>query len=63
MNWLYWLTGGRPMKHVEFLFTDVVSGRGVHSFIDCYGRRWMAEGPWSWFRVRHYPKVHLRLVA
>jgi hypothetical protein len=63
MSMLYWLTDGRPMKHVEFLFMDVVAHREVHSFVDYWGRHWMAYGPWSWFRVRHHPKVHLRIVA
>lgn len=45
------ITGGRPMRHISFAFTDVVSGRPVHRFVDAFGRTWLAEGRWSRFRV------------
>jgi hypothetical protein len=48
-----WLTGGRPMKRLRIgEFRDVVSGKMVYYFRDRYGRGWMANGSWSWFRVR-----------
>lgn len=46
------LTGGRPMKDKGHLFVDIVSGKSVRHYIDKFGRSWMAEGPWSIFRVR-----------
>jgi len=47
-----WLTGGRPMQHLNIAFTDCVTGKTVHYWIDRFGRRWMANSPWSWFRLR-----------
>jgi hypothetical protein len=47
----YWLTGGRPMKHVGYAFTDKVTGREVHYFRDDIGLNWMAEHAWAFFRV------------
>jgi hypothetical protein len=32
-------------------FRDVVSGAFVYFWVDTLGRRWLAEGPWSLFRV------------
>lgn len=46
-----WLTGGRPMTRGEFRFVDIVSGRPIYYFHDLYGRLWLAERPWSRFRV------------
>lgn len=51
MRFYNFLTGGRPMRRREWLFTDVVSGNRVYRYEDRLGRSWMAEGPWSWFRV------------
>lgn len=48
-----YLTGGRPMYRVEYLFTDIVSGEGVILYQDTFGRRWMANHCWSLFRVEH----------
>lgn len=48
----YRLTGGRPMKHLGFAFTDVISGKPVSYWRDKFGREWMAVGAWSLFRVR-----------
>lgn len=45
------LTGGRPMKFVNFRFTDVVNGKPVHLYEDKFGRTYLAHGAWSWFRV------------
>lgn len=46
------LTGGRPMRRDCLAFVDCVSGRSVCEWTDKIGRRWLAEGPWSLFRVR-----------
>lgn len=46
-----WLTGGRPMRRICFCFTDIVSGKPVYMWEDGYGRPWLAERPWSLFRV------------
>lgn len=46
-----WLTGGRPMKRVRYAFTDAVSGKEVFYFRDDIGLNWLAEKPWSWFRI------------
>jgi hypothetical protein len=52
--WFYKLTGGRPMIFVRYLFTDSVSGEMVGLYEDrLSGKRWMANGPWCWFRVEH----------
>lgn len=40
-----------------FAFTDRVSGRPICYWLDRYGRRWMAEGPWALFRVRARPRT------
>jgi len=45
------LTGGRPMKKLSYAFLDVVSKRDVYYFEDRFGRTWLAESPWSIFRV------------
>jgi hypothetical protein len=45
------LLDGRPMRRTGYAFTDRVSGRAVYDFVDTLGRKWMAEGPWSLFRV------------
>ena len=56
MNWLsklfYKLSGGRPMNILSHYFTDAVTGEPVYRCRDKFGRRWMANGKWSWFRVR-----------
>lgn len=39
------------MKFLGFAFTDCVSGRCVFYWRDTLGRKWMAEGAWSLFRV------------
>lgn len=50
-RWWHRFTGGRPMVLVGFAFTDVVSGRPVSYWRDAFGKEWLAEGPWSSFRV------------
>ena len=48
---LQWLLGGRPMTPLGFAFIDLVSGKPVFYFADKFGRCWLAEHPWSLFRV------------
>ena len=50
-RWLARLTGGRPMIRNEYAFTDTVSGEGVWRWTDRLGRRWLATGAWSLFRL------------
>lgn len=45
------LLGGRPMKFDGYAFRDIVDGQQVYYYRDGYGRRWMANGQWSLFRV------------
>lgn len=50
---IYFLTGGRPMMKLNRIgFMDVVNGRMVNYYIDKWGRKWMAQSEWSFFRVR-----------
>lgn len=50
--WLNRLLGGRPMALTNDLgFRDRVSGKMVGFYIDVFGRYWMAESRWGWFRV------------
>lgn len=46
------LLGGRPMRFVEYCFTDCVVGKAVNLYEDTLGRRWLAFGPWSLDRMR-----------
>lgn len=46
------LLGGRPMLSVDKYFVDVVAHKPVFRFIDCFGRMWMANTRWSFFRQR-----------
>lgn len=50
-TFFYYLTGGRPMKRVVHAFTDRVSGKEIYYFRDGAGLNWLAERPWSLFRV------------
>ena len=52
MNWLRRMLGGRPMTLVGHAFVDVVVNEDVFYWRDCYGRCWMANSRWGWFRVR-----------
>jgi hypothetical protein len=45
-------SGGRPMRHEGYAYTDRVSGKAVHHFRDQHGRLWLAKGPYSLFRTR-----------
>ena len=52
------LTGGRPMTRTGTGFVDTVSGQNVDMYVDGRGRYWLANGRWSWFRVKpilNYP--------
>lgn len=40
------------MARQGYVFTDIVTGRGVYHYLDKLGREWLAEGAWSLFRVR-----------
>jgi hypothetical protein len=51
--WLQKLLFGRPMLETGYRFKDLVSGREVLQFIDCWGRLWMAHSRWGAGRVRH----------
>lgn len=51
VRYIHRLTGGRPMRRDGFAFTDRVSGESVCYWTDRLGRRWLATGAWSWFRV------------
>ena len=53
-RWLARLTGGRPMHRNEYAFTDTVSGESVWRWTDRLGRRWLAAGAWSLFRVETF---------
>lgn len=46
-----WLLGGRPMEYLGFDFTDAVTGESVNRYRDRFGRTWLANHPWSGFRV------------
>lgn len=52
---LFILTGGRPMRQIDYAFMDRVSGRAVFYWQDKLGREWLAEGPWSRFRIPKFP--------
>lgn len=49
------------MRLEETAFVDVVTGRPVHRYIDFWGRRWLAEGAWSLFRLKstHNPDYRM----
>lgn len=47
------LTDGRPMRCIRRChFVDRVSGKSVGLYRDAFDRAWLAEGPWSLFRVK-----------
>jgi len=56
MKILFKVTGGRPMRRVETLFIDVVSGESVGLYVDSFGRHWMATNSWGMFRVKKEPR-------
>ena len=39
------------LKFHYFAFSDVVSGKSVNVYVDCFGDLWMKDGRWSLFRV------------
>lgn len=45
------ILGGRPMRRVEYAFTDRVTGKPVFRWKDSLGRYWLAEHAWALFRV------------
>lgn len=55
MSLLAKLTGGRPMKVGVELLYDHIGHETIHLCVDKFGRRWMAAGAWSWFRVPYKP--------
>lgn len=40
------------LKYHYYAFTDVVSGKPVSVYYDCYGDLWLKDGRWSLFRVK-----------
>ncbi len=48
----YKLTGGRPMKEIEFYFTDKKTNRPVFRYQDQLGRYWMAHSKWDKNRIK-----------
>lgn len=49
----YSITGGRPMEKLdEEGFWDSIGGVKVNFYKDGFGRKWMALGKWSLFRVK-----------
>ena len=51
MRWLWWLTGGRPMRYVRPAFWDSVGKVQVNVYVDRMGRKWLAVHLWALFRV------------
>lgn len=49
---LNYLLGGRPMTFKCLAFTDLVNGHPVNYYQDTFGRQWMAQDRWGWFRVK-----------
>ena len=49
----YTITGGRPMVCGGHAFIDIVSRKSVYYFIDFFGRQWLAEHKWAFFRVEN----------
>lgn len=41
----------QPAPHISGSFMDLVSGKLISYYTDCYGRNWMATSRWAWFRV------------
>jgi hypothetical protein len=46
-----YVTGGRPMKRLEYRFISLLTGEPVYYYEDTFGRVWMATSAWSLFRV------------
>ncbi len=52
------LTGGRPMKEIEFYFNDKKTNRPVYRFQDQLGRFWMADSKWDKNRMESVNKTN-----
>ena len=52
------LLGGRPMKLEPSNFIDIVSGLYVNTYVDKFGRRWMANNRWGLIRVLIKNSLH-----
>ena len=50
-QFLAYATGGRPMRRLDYRFTDHISGDPVYYYEDTFGRIWMATSAWALFRV------------
>ena len=40
------------MKKVEYAFTDIVSGKAVYYYKDCFGDLWLADAGIFGFRIK-----------
>lgn len=54
---MYRITGGRPMEHIRWEFTDDVLAAHVYLWIDGNGRFWLATNRWGPFRVEAKPPL------
>ncbi|WP_156792239.1 hypothetical protein [Desulfotalea psychrophila] len=51
------ITGGRPMKEIEFYFNDKTTNLPVYRFQDGLGRYWMAHNRWAKHRIPSINKL------
>ena len=52
MKILDYILGGRPMTKLDKVgFVDNISGIKINFYKDKFGREFMAQSPWSIFRV------------
>jgi len=51
IEWVKKLLGGRPMQYLRSGFIDIVTKEPVNYYMDMFGRVWMANDRWGWFRV------------
>lgn len=56
-----WLKSRLSMKPMEFVFTDVVNGRSVWYYRDCFGGMWLAQGRFGFRCPLEIKDVALRL--
>ncbi|KKM20524.1 hypothetical protein LCGC14_1644590 [marine sediment metagenome] len=47
-----WICSWLTMKRTQCLFIDIVEGKEVFEYIDCYGQKWMANYMRWGFRVK-----------
>lgn len=40
------------LKYKQPLFTDIVSGKRVYEYVDCYGDSYMKTSRWSSYAVK-----------